>query len=167
MESWKNNKHFELNGRTLDPLLSGFSFSYACDVKSSCTRSRERERERMAHLFDKTQVASNQSGVLLYFFLKKESLSGISHTGNQTFSHSHVTIGEISLCVSFPSVLEFVILFHICLRLRCMLCLRMSSLSCSQAGNGTRAVRFLHVEISHMNSDLRKAEELMLIFLDS
>lgn len=107
----------------------------------------------MLQLYEKTQVVTNISGILTLFSRKysKESLLWISHTGNQMLSQIGPKVPPLS---SSPSVLRLVIPSHIFPQLLCMLCLRMSSLSCSQAGNTTRPVRRFHLKISHMPVNL-------------
>lgn len=142
MESWKNNRYFELNGFTLGPLLSDFSFSRAYVVKNSCTW-------RMLQLCEKTQVATNISGTQTLFSLNTQrkvcrALVILEIRCSVIYMRKLDQVPPLS---SSPSVPRLVIPFRIFPHLLCMLCLRISSLSCSQAGNPTWPVQSSHLKI--------------------
>lgn len=143
LESWKDN--FELNGDTLASLLPGFSLSEAYVLTYD---------QLLVNLFKIDALLATVWGdnwpqnVWGFFFSRnaQECLPCISEPGNRMFSHSYEKIGLSSyfifLLSTYSDLWSHLISF---LRL-CMFCLRMSSLSFSQAYNSAQPDQSFHLK---------------------
>lgn len=133
LESWKNN--FELNGFTLAPLLPGFSLSEAYVLTYDQLLVNVFKIDAHQPLCEET-IGPKMCEVV--FFLEMLCLSCISHPGNRMFSHSYERIGLSSYFIFFLSAYSDLWSHLISFLSLCMFCLRMSSLSCSQAYNSAQ-----------------------------
>lgn len=93
--------------------------------------------------------------LFFYFFFPQSAqgkcIIGLVTVGNQMFSQLHWKIRQsFSFILFHPSVLRLAIPSHIFSQLLCMLCLRISSPSCSQAGKTPQPVKFSHVIFAHI-----------------
>lgn len=101
---------------------------------------------RISHCVRRQLAPKREVFFLLFwvFFLEMLCLSCISHPGNRLFSHSYEKIGLSSYFIFLLSTYSDLWSHLISFLSLCMFCLRMSSLSCSQAYNSAQPDQSFH-----------------------